>query len=49
MLLRDAVPEMLRGTTNDTKFNHYSILATAETNWGLSSLKEHDVKAAPFL
>jgi hypothetical protein len=48
VLLGDAIPEALKGTTNDTAFNHYSILATAERNWGLGNLGEGDVGASAF-
>lgn len=48
VLLGDAIPEALKGTTNDTAFNHYSILATAERNWALENLGEGDVGANAF-
>ncbi|KAE9380679.1 phosphoesterase-domain-containing protein [Stipitochalara longipes BDJ] len=48
VLSGDVIPETLKGTVNDTAFNHYSILATAEKNWGLANLGEGDVGAAAF-
>jgi hypothetical protein len=35
VLLEDVIPGTLKGMTNDTAFNYYSILAMAERNWGL--------------
>jgi hypothetical protein len=37
------------GTTDDTPYNHYSILATLQKEWGLSSLGTNDEKATPFI
>ncbi|KAH8586538.1 phosphoesterase family-domain-containing protein [Bisporella sp. PMI_857] len=48
ILLGDAVPPELHGTTNDEEFNHYSIMSTVEANWGLGNLGEHDEDAAVF-
>ncbi|KAK0103535.1 hypothetical protein ONS95_005555 [Cadophora gregata] len=48
VLLGDAVPVALRGTKNDTAFNHYSALSAVENNWNLGNLGEGDVKAKPF-
>ncbi len=48
LLLGDAVPRNLRGTTDDTFYTHYSILATLENNWGLPHLGRYDVGANVF-
>ncbi|KAI1847526.1 hypothetical protein JX265_000776 [Neoarthrinium moseri] len=37
-----------KGTTNSTKFNHYSLTKTVEDNWNLGNLGENDVGAAAF-
>ncbi|KAI9462667.1 hypothetical protein F5148DRAFT_212367 [Russula earlei] len=42
LLLGDAVPQNLRGTTDSTYFTHYSLLSTVEANWGLGSLGRGD-------
>jgi hypothetical protein len=33
---------------DSTSYNHYSILATIEKNWGLGNLGQNDVTATPF-
>lgn len=48
VLLGGAVPSIKVGTTNDTKFNHYSLTKTVEDNWGLGDLGENDVGASSF-
>lgn len=48
ILLGDAVPAQLVGTTDDTFYNHYSEIATAEANWGLHTLGRWDVGANVF-
>lgn len=48
VLLGDAVPEELQGTTNNEKFSHYSIMATVERNWDLGDLGLGDKDAIPF-
>ncbi|KAH8684324.1 phosphoesterase family-domain-containing protein [Tricladium varicosporioides] len=48
VLLGDAIPTSLHGTTNSTKFNHYSIMATVEKNWGLGNLGEGDKDANAY-
>ncbi|KAI9852080.1 MAG: hypothetical protein M1838_001877 [Thelocarpon superellum] len=48
LLLGGAVPSKLRGTTDDTFYTHYSILATLENNWGLPNLGRFDVGANVF-
>jgi len=46
VLLGDAVPLNLRGTTDDTLYTHYSSLSTIQANWGLKSLGRGDTVAA---
>ncbi|TVY47873.1 Phosphate-repressible acid phosphatase [Lachnellula occidentalis] len=48
VLVGDAVPESLHGTTNDTAYNHYSIMSTVENNWDLGNLGEGDADANAF-
>ena len=48
VLLGGAVTSNLVGTTNSTRFNHYSLTRTVELNWGLGDLGENDVSATPF-
>lgn len=48
MLLGDAVPENLHGTTDDSSYNHYSIMATVENNWDLGNLGLNDKSASIF-
>jgi acid phosphatase len=48
MLLGDAVPTNLVGTTDDSYYNHYSEIATAQANWGLHTLGRWDVGANVF-
>ena len=48
ILLGGAVPDDLRGTTDDTFYTHYSILSTLENNWGLPNLGRFDVGANVF-
>ena len=38
VLLGDAVPEHLVGTTDNNYYNHYSEIATVEANWCVASL-----------
>ncbi|ORY08718.1 phosphoesterase family-domain-containing protein [Clohesyomyces aquaticus] len=45
ILLGDAVPTELVGTTDDNYYNHYSEIATAQANWGLNTLGRWDVGA----
>lgn len=45
LLLGNAVPEALKGTEDNTFYTHYSILASAEHNWGLANLGRYDVGA----
>jgi acid phosphatase len=45
ILLGDAVPAALVGTTDATFYNHYSEISTVQANWGLSTLGRWDVGA----
>jgi acid phosphatase len=45
ILLGDAVPKHLVGTTDNNFYNHYSEIATVEANWGLHTLGRWDVGA----
>lgn len=45
ILLGDAVPKHLRGTTDDTFYTHYSVIASLSANWGLPSLGRWDCGA----
>ena len=45
ILLGDAVPKNLIGTTDDAYYNHYSEIATVQANWGLNTLGRWDVGA----
>lgn len=48
ILLGDAVPSKLHGTTDSTFYDHYSEIATVEANWGLHTLGRWDVGANVF-
>ncbi|CAG80249.1 phosphoesterase family-domain-containing protein [Yarrowia lipolytica] len=48
VLLGGAIPEHLRGTTDNTFYDHYSNIATVEANWELPHLGRHDVNANVF-
>lgn len=48
ILLGDAVPSDLVGTTDSNYYNHYSELATVEANWDLHTLGRWDVGANVF-
>jgi acid phosphatase len=48
ILLGDAVPSSLVGTTDNTYYNHYSEIATAQANWDLHTLGRWDVGANVF-
>ncbi|RMZ91053.1 hypothetical protein DV736_g1691, partial [Chaetothyriales sp. CBS 134916] len=48
ILLGDAVPEELVGTTDSNFYSHYSDIATVEANWGLHTLGRWDVGANVF-
>ena len=45
VLLGGAVPDHLKGTTDDTFYTHYSTIASASANWGLPSLGRWDCGA----
>lgn len=48
LLLGDAVPSNLAGTTDGNFYSHYSEIATIEANWGLHTLGRWDVGANVF-
>ncbi|KAK3367918.1 phosphoesterase family-domain-containing protein [Podospora didyma] len=48
VLLGSAVPTSLRGTTNSTRYTHYSLLKTVERNWGLTAIGTNDAAANAF-
>lgn len=45
VLLGGAIPESLHGTTDDTFYNHFSMISTVSANWGLPSLGRWDCEA----
>jgi acid phosphatase len=48
ILLGDAIPPSLVGTTDPTFYNHYSEISTVQANWGLRTLGRWDVGANVF-
>lgn len=48
ILLGDAVPKKLVGTSDNNFYNHYSEIATVQANWGLDTLGRWDVGANVF-
>ncbi|KAI0483714.1 phosphoesterase family-domain-containing protein [Xylaria cf. heliscus] len=48
VLLGNAIPASKVGTTDSTRYNHYSLLKTVEDNWALGDLGQNDVSAVPF-
>ncbi|KAI3324443.1 phosphoesterase [Xylariaceae sp. AK1471] len=48
VLLGNAIPSSKIGTTDSTRYNHYSLAKTVEDNWSLGNLGENDVSAVPF-
>lgn len=44
-LVGGAIPKHLKGTTDDTFYTHYSIIASLSANWGLPSLGRWDCGA----
>ncbi|KAF2192786.1 phosphoesterase-domain-containing protein [Zopfia rhizophila CBS 207.26] len=48
ILLGDAIPQELVGTTDDTFYNHYSEISTVQANWNLHTLGRWDVGANVF-
>ncbi|KAE8152148.1 acid phosphatase PHOa [Aspergillus avenaceus] len=45
ILLGGAIPKHLKGTTDNTFYTHYSIIASMSANWGLPSLGRWDCGA----
>lgn len=48
ILLGGAIPDNLKGTKDNTFYNHYSTISTASMNWGLPSLGRWDCEANVF-
>jgi hypothetical protein len=48
VLLGDAVPTSIQGTTDDTSYNHYSQMSTVENNWSLGNLGLGDASTTSF-
>lgn len=48
ILLGGAIPDHLKGTTDDTFYTHYSVIASLSANWGLPSLGRWDCGANLF-
>ncbi|KAI0553183.1 phosphoesterase family-domain-containing protein [Xylaria curta] len=48
VLLGSAVPSSKVGTTDSTRYNHYSLTKTVEDNWALGNLGQNDVSAVSF-
>jgi hypothetical protein len=48
IILGDAVPKKLIGTTDSQFYNHYSEISTVEANWDLHTLGRWDVGANIF-
>jgi acid phosphatase len=48
ILLGGAIPENLKGTTDNTFYNHYSTITSVSVNWGLPSLGRWDCEANVF-
>ncbi|GAW13822.1 hypothetical protein ANO14919_032120 [Xylariales sp. No.14919] len=48
VLLGSAVPSSKVGTTDSTRYNHYSLTKTVEDNWALGNLGQNDVDAVSF-
>ena len=44
-LLLGDIPDDLKGTTDDTFYDHYSLIATVEANWDLPNLGRYDCGA----
>jgi acid phosphatase len=47
-LLLGDITQDLKNTTDDTFYNHYSLLASVQSNWDLPSLGRHDCNANVF-
>jgi len=48
ILLGDAIPHKLKGTTDTNFYDHYSSISTVEANWDLNTLGRWDVGANVF-
>ncbi|KAI0864058.1 phosphoesterase family-domain-containing protein [Xylaria cubensis] len=48
VLLGNAVPSSKVGTTDSTRYDHYSLTKTVEDNWALGNLGQNDVSAVSF-
>src|ERR1700753_525152 len=48
ILLGGAIPSNLKGTTDNTFYNHYSTISSVAVNWGLPSLGRWDCNANGF-
>lgn len=48
VLIGGAIPDNLKGTTDNTFYNHYSTIASVSQNWGLPSLGRWDCGANIF-
>lgn len=48
ILLGDAIPQELVGTTDNNFYDHYSEISTVEANWNLHTLGRWDVGANVF-
>lgn len=48
ILIGGAIPQHLRGTKDNTFYNHYSTIASVSQNWGLPSLGRWDCHANVF-
>lgn len=42
LALGNAIPKRLRGTIDNTYLTHYTVLTTAQLNWGLNCLGRQD-------
>lgn len=48
MLIGDAIPKKVQGTTDSSFYDHYSEISTVEANWDLHTLGRWDVGANVF-
>lgn len=48
ILLGGVIPDELKGTTDSTFYDHYSLISSVEANWDLPSLGRHDATANVF-
>lgn len=49
VLLGNAVPKKLHGTTDSTYYTHYSSMSTVQNNWRLGSLGRGDTNKSAFV